>query len=293
MTYWVAGAAVLGAGASIYEGNKGDAAASSAAGKSASAERYAANLQNQQYKQTRQDQMPWLNTGKAALSKLAFLTGVGPSGQQTWGQLKAKLTPQFSSYAGPQTTPTVDTAGLNAAVEKAYGAQKINPLYGSLLHNFSTADFQQDPGYQYRLQQGMNGINNSFAARGGLLSGAAVKAAMRENQGFASNELQNAYNRYNTNQSNEYNRLASLANVGQTASNTLGQAGSAYANNIGNLAMGNAANQGNALLAGAQLRSSGYQGALNGLGKYDWSKMFGSNGSNEYANQYAANAGGY
>jgi hypothetical protein len=157
-----------------------------------------------------------------------------------------------------------------------------------LARNFSSADFQTDPGYQFRLSEGAKGVNNSAAARGGLLSGAAMKAMDRYNQGFASNEYGNVYNRFTNNQSNQFNRLASLAHVGQTAAGTLGQAGANYANNVGNLSMNNAANQGNALLAGAQARASGYQGVANSLGNVDWAKLFSSSNSNG-----GGDAGGY
>lgn len=200
-----------------------------------------------------------------------------------------------TGYGAPAASPVVyapaggpnnvDDTGLNAAVDKAFAAQHADPAYGSLTRNFSNADFQTDPGYQFRLQQGMNGLNNSLAAKGGLLSGAAVKEAMRLNQGYATDEYGNAYNRFMNNQSTQYNRLASLAGVGQNAANTLGQAGTNYANSAGNLALGNAANYGNAMMAGATLRGSAYQGAANALGKVDWSNMFSSNNSNDYATQ--------
>lgn len=130
----------------------------------------------------------------------------------------------------------------------------LNGGPGDLLRNFSASDFQTDPGYAFRLSQGQKGIESSAAARGGLLSGAAAKAIDRYNQDFASNEYQNAYNRYNQNQSNVFNRLASLAGVGQTATNALGQAGQNYATNAGN-----------ALQYGGAARASGYTGAANAI----------------------------
>jgi hypothetical protein len=125
---------------------------------------------------------------------------------------------------------------------------------GDLLRNFSAADFQTDPGYAFRLSEGAKAVNNSAAARGGLLSGAAAKALTQYNQNFASNEYQNAFNRFNTNQTNQYNRLASLAGVGQTAANNDSTAalttGSSVANNT--LSAGNA-------------RASGYVGTANAV----------------------------
>lgn len=136
-----------------------------------------------------------------------------------------------------------------------------NPLYGSLLDTFSREDFQTDPGYEFRLGEGQKALESSAAARGGLLSGAAAKALTKYNQNFASNEYQNAYNRFNNDQTNIFNRLAGIAGVGQTATNQLQQAGQNYANQTGN-----------AIQYGGAARGSGYinqanaiNGALGGL----------------------------
>ena len=48
------------------------------------------------------------------------------------------------------------------------------------------SDFTRDPGYQFRQQEGQRGVENSAAARGGILSGGALKAISRYNQDFAS-----------------------------------------------------------------------------------------------------------
>jgi hypothetical protein len=125
---------------------------------------------------------------------------------------------------------------------------------GGLLDSFSQQDFEGDPGYQWRMQQGQKGIESSAAARGGLLSGAAGKAISQYNQNFASNEYNNAYNRFNQNQANIFNRLAAIAGVGQQATNQLGQAGQNYA-----------ANTGNALQYGGTARASGYANQANAL----------------------------
>ncbi len=137
---------------------------------------------------------------------------------------------------------------------------------GGLLRNFTEEDFNADPGYAFRQQQGTQAVDRSAAARGGLLSGAAIKAAQRFGQDLASQEYQNAYNRFNTNQTNQFNRLASIAGVGQTANNALQSAGTNYANALTGISANDASNQGNALLAAANARGSGYLGAANAIG---------------------------
>jgi len=108
---------------------------------------------------------------------------------------------------------------------------------------FDYQSFQQDPGYQFRMNEGMKALQASAAARGNLGGGATLKALTRYGQDVASQEYQNAYNRFYDQQDRSYNRLASLAGVGQTTSSQLMGAGQNMANQIGqaHMGMGNAA----------------------------------------------------
>lgn len=185
---------------------------------------------------------------------------------------------RYQKYAGnilPKLQGLIDLEKLNERMSALNEQQRAaspnadptqNPLFGSLARNFSMADFETDPGYAFRQQQGQQAIERGAAARGGLLSGAALKAAQSFGQDLASQEYGNAYNRFQSNQANQYNRLASLAGVGQTANNALAQAGSQFANAMTGISQANAANQGNALLAAGQARASGYAGIGNAIG---------------------------
>lgn len=99
--------------------------------------------------------------------------------------------------------------------------------------DFTTADFQADPGYQFRMEEGQKAIERSAAARGGLNSGATLKSLTRYGQDMASQEYQNAYNRFNADRDRRFNRLSSLAGVGQTATSQVAAAGQNYANQYG------------------------------------------------------------
>lgn len=169
---------------------------------------------------------------------------------------------------------TVDEAGLEAAIQQrlaqqsqqrqaAEAAAATDANYGSLLRNFSLADFQKDPGYEFRLAEGEKGINRSMAGRGSFDSGSALKALQRFGQDYASNEFGNAYNRYNTNQTNQYNRLAGLAGSGQQAATTLGNQGTQYGQYVGNNITANANAQGAAQIAGANSWGNALSGAVN------------------------------
>lgn len=168
------------------------------------------------------------------------------------------------------------TAGANALATMAQGYQPGGQF--ATVPTFQMGDYTQDPGYQFRLSEGLKALDRSASARGGLLSGAALKGIQRYGQDMASQEYQNAFDRaltqYNTNRSasdTSFNRLASLAGIGQTANSQLQQAGQNYGQNAGNYAMTAGGNMGTAQLLGGQARASAYQGIGNALGKADWS----------------------
>lgn len=109
---------------------------------------------------------------------------------------------------------------------------QLNQQMPDLTRNFSASDFQADPGYAFRMQQGQRAIERSAAARGGLDSGATLKALNDYGQGMGSQEYGNAYNRFTNDQTNRFNKLSSLAGIGQTANGQIANAGMNTANNI-------------------------------------------------------------
>jgi len=155
-------------------------------------------------------------------------------------------------------------AGKNAL---AQGTQQG----GQYMKPFSTADFKSSPGYAFRQKQGMKALEQSAAGRGGVLSGNMLRGAQAYGQGLASQEYQNAYNRYNQDQNTQYNRLAGIAGTGQNAAQNIGAQGSQMAANVGNIGMMNANTNANAQLAAGQSRASMYQGLGNiaGQGMYN------------------------
>lgn len=108
---------------------------------------------------------------------------------------------------------------------------------------------EMDPGYGFRLGEGMKALERMQAARGNMLSGGALKAGQRYAQDYASGEYSNAYN-----------RLANIAGLGQTAGTQLGAAGERFAQGAGQTGMEAA----NALAAGRIGRASAYTGAIQG-----------------------------
>jgi len=107
--------------------------------------------------------------------------------------------------------------------------------YGKYGQDFSMQDFQQDPGYAFRLSEGQKALDRSAAARGGLISGGALKAATRYGQDMGSQEYSNAFNRYQTNRTNQLQSLANLQSVGVNATNAQAAQAGQYGTNVGNL----------------------------------------------------------
>jgi hypothetical protein len=120
---------------------------------------------------------------------------------------------------------------------------------------------QMDPGYGFRLSEGMKALDRQAAARGGLMSGAALKAAQRYGQDYASGEFGNAYN-----------RLAGLAQIGPSAAGVMNTLGQNYATAAGQNLMAGGQAVGQGYMNAGAARASGYIGGANaisgGLGQY-------------------------
>ena len=149
-------------------------------------------------------------------------------------------------------------AGLSAL--PAY-SQGVMPG-GNLVKPFSMADYQADPGYSFRLSEGLKALDRNAAAKGGLISGGALKAAIGYGQNMGSQEYQNAYNRYVNDQSTQRNALAGLTGYGPTAAATMNASDTSYGNAATNLASNTAVTTGNANMSG----QSAYGNALAGAG---------------------------
>jgi len=108
---------------------------------------------------------------------------------------------------------------------------------------------------------GLEAIESSAVSRGIGKSGKTYLDLMRAGQDYASQEYNNAYNRYVGNQATQRNALAGLTGFAPTAAQQIGNAGSNYATNVNNLATNTAANYAGADLTSARARQSAYEGA--------------------------------
>jgi hypothetical protein len=176
------------------------------------------------------------------------------------------------------------------------GLPALNRLQTQQDYTPESFNYQEDPGYAFRFNEGMKGLNASAAARGGLISGNALRAATDYGQASGSQEYQNSYNRYlannaqrlqayNTNTANQQY----LANVGQSsANNQANQIG-----NFGNAAAGNMIGAANAGAAGnvgvANALTSGVGTYLNYNQNQNMLNAFNNRNMSAYANQYGSN----
>lgn len=127
------------------------------------------------------------------------------------------------------------------------GANKGAADYGKYARDFSMADYQADPGYAFRLSEGMKQLGSQARAQGGAVSGRTMMGAQKYAQGLASQEYQSAFDRYQTNRANQLQPLGNLQNVGVSAANQQSATLGNYGTNVGNLL----GQQGQAQAAGA------------------------------------------
>ena len=211
-------------------------------------------------------------TGTAILGAAAL----GGLAANRAGKTQANAANQAAALQQQQFEQTrADQAPFRAAGEQALN--KLIPL--SDYTKFGMDQFQQDPGYAFRLSEGQKQLDRMAAVRGGQISGGALKAATRFGQDMGSQEYQNAFNRYQTERSAQLNPLQTLAGVGQSSTNFVNTVGQNYANNAGN-AMG----------AAAQANASGYMGQANAMGQ-GVSQYLGYQSNNNLLNALTRNRG--
>ena len=227
---------------------------------------------------------------------MAVSTGAAILGAAGIGAVTGLLGGKQSSDAAKSAAQTQAdaanqaTAAQNAALQQQLALQQpfttagttaVNQLSaltqpgGRLTQDFAYQPFnyQADPGYAFRMKEGMNAMNATAAARGGLISGNALKAGQVYGQEMGSQEYQNSFNRYLQNYANSQNTYQmnrnNLINPLQYLS-SVGQAGASnQAGNVGNFGTSQAANitgGANALAAGQIGSANAYNTALGSVG---------------------------
>lgn len=238
---WIAVAVV---GGSLISGSMQSSAAQGAAETQAASSDRAAQLQQETAIKNLAQQRELFDIQNKQLA-----AGRG-AGYQGLNQIRSMLPGQYTRY---------DENGnpIGAAAGTDY-----------LTRQFTAEDFQKniDPGYAFRLQQGQ--LANQAAANkaGGMIGGNVLAGLNEYNQGMASQEYGNAFNRFQTQRNNIYNTLASIAGIGQTSQQQANTAAGNFGTVSGNIAT-NLANTQTGLITGAgAAQAAGQVGAANAWG---------------------------
>jgi len=210
---------IIAGGLGLASAFTGANAAESAGNRQAEAARAAQAATEARYQQTRQDLLPFIQSGYGANQALRGLTGLNEGG---------------------------------------------NPLTAPLTRQYTGADLENTPGYQFTLDQGLKGLYNGYAARGLGNSSAALKGGARYTTGLAqktfNDQLQNDINQRKL----TYDVLFGQNRLGAEMAGGLAKTGQEY-QGATNTLMGTAAT---GLGAGEIGAAQNWQALLNPLAQY-------------------------
>jgi hypothetical protein len=194
---------------------------------------------------------------------------VGAGASLIGGSQQAKAAKSAAKSQAKATKATI--AQQERALERQIGLQEpfrqtgVNALadYGaaSQYTPFGMDQFQADPGYQFRMSEGLKALERSAASRGILQSGGTLKDITRFGQDAASQEYQNAFQRYLTERRAKLEPLEYRIGLGQAAAS--GQAANvgSTATNVGGLTT----SLGDIRAAGTMGRANAYNNMLSNI----------------------------
>lgn len=174
---------------------------------------------------------------------------------------------------------------LNPYVQQGTGTlNSLNGFLQSPQSQYFQYDPSSDPGYQFRLNQGLQGIMSQQSAMGGgLNSGNTLKALMDYGQGQASQSYQQEFQNWLAQNNQHYNQLFNVAGMGENAAAGVGTAGMQTGSAIGQNMIGAGNAQAAATIAGTNAIGGAVQQAFS---PYNMNAMYG------YMNQPSNNGTG-
>ena len=143
------------------------------------------------------------------------------------------------------------------------GEQALNQMWEGVqsgAFEVGDIDVTKDPGYQFRMDQGIEALDKSASARGRLLSGAQQKGVTDYSQNVASQEYANAYAREANEKARKYNMLSGLSSGGQASAAGQAQATSQLGQQTSNILSNLGQSQAQSQYAQGQARAGAYQG---------------------------------
>lgn len=179
--------------------------------------------------------------GSTALSAGLNFFGSQNQAQATQDASKQQQMMQMLALQQQQQQYAQNRADL--APYRGFGETAGNQLIGRLPEltqgfNPTQAELEKTPGYQFNLSQGLKSTQNSAAARGLGISGAAMKGAANYATGLADNTLKTQADIFYNNQNNAYNKLSGVTGLGANAAGATVTAGQSNTNQQSNLLTG-------------------------------------------------------
>ncbi len=198
-----------------------------------------------------------IGTGAAILG-----AGILGAGASMWGANKAadaqsKAAQQALMFQQQQYAE--NKANVQPFITGGQGASNLlQSFYGlggdQALGQSALERFYQSPDYQFALKGGRDALDNSAAAKGGVLGGNQIRAQTEYGSGLATQNL-----------GGYLGRLSSMAGQGISAAGVLGGQGTVAANNMGNSSMA----AGTAEASGILGMTKGFNSGLNSLSLYN------------------------
>lgn len=164
--------------------------------------------------------------------------GILETQKQNYGQATGNLNPFIQSGQG-----------ANSLLAEAYGLSGKTALGQSSLEAF-----QNSPDYQWALKGGSQALDNSAAAKGGVLGGNQIRAQTEYGQGLATQNLQNYFA-----------RLSGMSGQGIQAGSILGQLGTNLGTGVGGQIGTSSNNIANSQMAAGTAEASGIKGMVGGF----------------------------
>ena len=207
--------------------------------------------------------MTWWAVGTAVVGAVVQSDSARKAGNKQGDASASALEEQRRQY-------DLNRADQQPYKDVGYGALRDLTGLSQMDPTPDAATVMGSPGYQFGLKEGLDNVQNTAAARGGLYSGGALKALTRYGNDYATTKFNDENNRLQSNFGNRWNRLAGLAGIGQSATNQTGKAGAAYANEVGDIGMLNAKSQGANGIAQANVWGNTLNQVGSALGNSKW-----------------------
>ncbi len=255
------GPAIALAGASLASGVMGAKAAGKAADAQAKSADAATALQKDMFDQISANYAPYLSAGNDAMAAYLYEMGMGP--KPVYGATAPSIETFTEAAQGGGANDVLSRLTGNAAGGTGpFGGQsgsttkyRVNgQVFGTLEEAQKYADANKTGGTEYQgysvspmakylMQEGVDSIQGSAAAAGGLYSGATLKALEDNRRNVISADT-----------SDYFSKLFGLTGVGMAAAGNQAGAGQNYANNSGQLQMQK-----------GQAQAQGYMGQANAM----------------------------